>query len=105
MLKEKNLQYDDDVINSKLQNIDIDTFSMSNNYYQYDVMKSNPRSGNRSVLESSWAESIRLGAWFLEAPRGSEAAHPLPPFNNSFKSFNKKSWFELSMIGLMEFEF
>ena len=33
MLKEKNLQYDDDVIQSKLQNIDIDTFSMSNNYY------------------------------------------------------------------------
>ena len=27
MLKEKNLQYDDDVIQSKLQNIDIDTFS------------------------------------------------------------------------------
>ena len=64
MLKQENLQYYDDVIKSKLQNIDIDTFSMSNNYYQYqyDVMKSNPRSGNRSVLESSWAESIRLGA-------------------------------------------
>lgn len=27
VLKEKNLQYDDDVIKSKLQNIDIDTFS------------------------------------------------------------------------------
>ena len=27
MLKEKNLQYDDAVIKSKLQNIDIDTFS------------------------------------------------------------------------------